>query len=114
MKTHRIAYGAAALAAVLFLTGCETIKEVKVPVEVVRTRTVYPDENLLRDCPIVAPLARQAYLKLNDAGKEKALAIYANANVSELGKCNQDKRSLREWVKRQKAKEAQEAKDRKD
>lgn len=99
---------AAILAVSTLLTaGCATKEVIKeVPVIKTVTRTVYPDTALMADCHIAPPPARKEYLRLNEAGKEKALVEYSNANVANLGKCNQDKKSLREWAARERAKEA--------
>lgn len=86
----------AVVLSILLLTGCKTIVYVPTPV------FVEPPEVLIRECDILAPPSKSLYMKSTYAGKEALLTDYAVDQTLNLTNCNEDKKALQKWVKRQK------------
>lgn len=78
-------------------------------IPIVKNVPVFPPDALVQDCPVAAPPDRQAY---KDAGvdatreqaaakREQMLTEHAGEQMSNILKCNGDKRQLREWKQKQ-------------
>ena len=89
----------------LMLSGCATR-------EVIVTKTqlvlLEPPEGLLKDCDFAVPPSKSTYLGDKDEDiivgyrrKESLLADFGKAQTTAVAMCNIDKKSLREWLARE-------------
>lgn len=109
MKTPFIKWLAlAAVAPLMVACGATAEKKPEPPKEVIVTKikreVVAPPDYLLKDCVIDTPPDPHEYSKANARTKEALLVKHAGRQALNLGKCNADKKALRDW----KAKESKE------
>lgn len=95
------------LSIVLFVmfafAGCATkVTTETVVVEKIRTVFVEPPSSFIEDCAVDAPPAISKYIESDWPTKEALLVVYARNQISNLNKCNSDKKGLRNWIKEQK------------
>lgn len=81
------------------LPGCATREVI-----VYKTSTVLiePPKALMKDCDYARPPEKDKYLASTMEEKENLLAIYGKEQTNALRTCNVDKKSLREWVEKEK------------
>jgi hypothetical protein len=88
----------------LLLVGCAHDKEI-----VIQTKPIFPPNNLLQDCPVEAPPSREVYKAAGvdttreqaAAKREELLMEFGGKQTKNVGKCNADKKGLREWKAQQ-------------
>lgn len=97
-KWERLCY-VAALAIISFgLVGCGTQE----PMVIYKDRLIFPDDNLLVDCAIDAPPAKEDYLKkletpLKTAERREELSTkYGKAQTDNLVQCNVRLKNIRQ------------------
>lgn len=62
-----------------------------------KTRLLVPSDNLLRDCTILTPPEREAFMRANE---EEQVAMLSRAwieQTGELRKCDNKVQSIQEW-----------------
>lgn len=87
----------------VFLVGCETLPK---PVHVLTLTTSVPveiNDNLLRDCRMVSPPDRQAFIQMTSDEREDALSRILLDQYQATSECTQDKVAIRKQLELQKA-----------
>ena len=86
------------IAAAIFLTGCATAPEKPA---IYKTVVVAMPDNLLQDCPILTPPAKDVYMAATPKDREKMLIDLAAKNIKNTDTCNVDRAKSRQWKKEQ-------------